>query len=97
MTPVSEVQQAAEGHLSVYIEYTDRQGDVSLRDIIPFAAYEARGTVYIHAYCLLRDDRRTFRLDDIDIRRVSRCPCKDWQRKLAVANADVPVYGKRIF
>lgn len=48
------------------IQYRDRNGKLSERDIKPIAIYRKNtGQVYIEAYCLLRGENRHFRLDRI--------------------------------
>jgi len=50
----------------VRIAYTDGDGEASIRVIEPMRIYRARnGCTYIKAYCHLREEERTFRLDRI--------------------------------
>jgi len=50
----------------VRIAYTDGDGEPSIRVIEPMRIYPARnGCTYIKAYCHLREEERTFRLDRI--------------------------------
>ena len=54
---------------SVRIRYADEDGVVTDRVIEPVRAYSSQGCYYIEAYCRLRDEERTFRLDRIiDVR-----------------------------
>lgn len=57
------------GHL-LEIIYSGRETPLSRRTIRPFEAVKVSGFVYIRAYCFLRQDERTFRLDRILAARV---------------------------
>ena len=50
----------------VEIHYHDSYGDYSVREILPEVLYFNIDQWYIAAYCYLREESRTFRLDRID-------------------------------
>jgi len=52
------------GH-QLEITYAGRDKPVSKRTICPLEAASVAGVIYIRAYCLLRQEERTFRLDRI--------------------------------
>lgn len=61
-----EVLDAAlETGREVYITYHDGTGDFTERKILPRRRYVARGREYLYAWCFLRGDERTFRMDRI--------------------------------
>ena len=59
------IQEALTGKREVEITYIDQKGDETIRCITPLSVQEMRGTVYLVAYCHLRQAERTFRLDRI--------------------------------
>ena len=49
----------------VYITYHDGSGDFTERKIVPMRRYAVRGREYLCAWCFLRQEERTFRMDRI--------------------------------
>ena len=49
----------------VNIDYRDANGNVTNRDISIRYLYDDNGRIYIRAFCLLRNEMRTFRIDNI--------------------------------
>ena len=92
-----QISTAAAMRRPVTLKYRDRKGQETVREVLPFAAFDFMGDIYVHAFCALRKARRTFRLSCIEVQGVDDKPDKDWNRKLARANADVPVLGNRLF
>jgi DNA polymerase-3 subunit epsilon len=59
------LQEALDQQADVEILYIDRSGNETRRLIRPQEVFVEFGTVYLVAYCHLRQDRRQFRLDRI--------------------------------
>ncbi len=53
------------GASNVNIDYQDAKGNVTNRDIVIRYLYDDSGKTYIRAFCLLRKEMRTFRIDNI--------------------------------
>ena len=53
------------GAYRVNIDYIDANGNVTNRDIAIKYLYDDNGKTYIRAFCLLRNEMRTFRIDNI--------------------------------
>lgn len=60
-----EIQTAITDYNLIKIEYSSTEGKTTLRDIEPFALYNNKGNWLLIAFCKLRDDFRTFRIDFI--------------------------------
>ena len=68
------VEKAIKLKTRLEIEYNNSYGQYSVRTIIPKVLYEKNGQVYIDAFCKLRGEKRTFRLDRIsEIRGIEKC------------------------
>jgi hypothetical protein len=50
---------------TIIIKYSDRDGDVTTREIDPIRFCYDRGALWLLAYCHLRCDLRTFRVTNI--------------------------------
>jgi len=62
----SQIYSDIQNNSSVKIEYTDASDDYSERLIDPLEYFQGRnGCTYIRAYCHLREEERTFRLDRV--------------------------------
>ena len=59
------VLKALEGHASIRIEYRDANGKTTVREISPLSIRERDRYSKVVAYCHLRRENRTFRLDSI--------------------------------
>src|SRR5262249_7155314 len=67
------LQEALTNGLSLEIRYMSAGMDVSVRQVDPLAIVPNRDYLYLRAYCHLRQDERTFRLDRIvDMRIVEK-------------------------
>ena len=62
---LNAIMEALEGHTSIRIEYRDARGKSSVRDITPVSVEERGRYVHVIAFCHLRGQNRTFRLDSI--------------------------------
>lgn len=64
VTPVpAEFAEALRANRVLRLEYRDRNGTVSRRDVEPLGYIEKEGNWYLVAWCRLRDDIRAFRGD----------------------------------
>lgn len=61
-----DLSQAIEGRQRVAITYRSRQDEVTQRTVEPYGVAGWWGRWYLVAYCCLRQDYRTFRLDHIE-------------------------------
>jgi predicted DNA-binding transcriptional regulator YafY len=59
------IEQAMNAGTSVQIEYRDADGTYTLREIIPLSIEENVRATKVIAFCHLRKENRTFRLDRI--------------------------------
>ena len=59
------VMEAMEWFDQFRITYVDFNGEVTERVIEPLRIYSNEGSIYIHAFCFLRGEDRTFRTDRI--------------------------------
>ncbi|TRX62741.1 WYL domain-containing protein [Fulvivirga sp. M361] len=64
-THLIELQSAVTNYQIVHLAYTSLQGKKSLREIEPFALYSTNENWLLIAFCRLRNDFRSFRLDCI--------------------------------
>ncbi len=64
------LSEALTNHLSLEIHYVTPTQVVSIRRVDPLAIVPNRDTLYLRAYCHLRRDERTFRLDRITHMRI---------------------------
>jgi len=62
---LNAITEALKGHTSVRIEYRDARGKSSVRDITPLSIEEHGRYIRVIAFCHLRGENRTFRLDSI--------------------------------
>ena len=53
------------GATKINIDYRDAQDNRTNRDIVIRYLYDDGGKTYIRAFCLLRNEMRTFRIDNI--------------------------------
>lgn len=53
------------GATKINIDYRDAQDNRTKRDIVIRYLYDDGGKTYIRAFCLLRNEMRTFRIDNI--------------------------------
>lgn len=53
------------GATKINIDYRDAQDNQTNRDIVIRYLYDDGGKTYIRAFCLLRNEMRTFRIDNI--------------------------------
>ena len=61
-----ELDQSIDPRTQVRIAYTNGYGEPSIRKIEPIRSFEGRnGYTYLKAYCHLREEERTFRMDRI--------------------------------
>jgi DNA polymerase-3 subunit epsilon len=64
------IQEAVRRETFLYLRYLAENGQETERMVRPIAVFERDGSLFLLAHCLLRDARRTFRLDrvlDIDL------------------------------
>ena len=73
--PPPEVRRAVEDALSV--TYVDASGRVTRRDVEPVGLLHAPSGWYVIAWCVLRGDRRLFRLDRLRQAAVTDRPCAE--------------------
>jgi predicted DNA-binding transcriptional regulator YafY len=59
------IQSAIINFQVLNIEYVSSQGDITVRDIEPFAIYSINGNFLLIGFCRLREDFRAFRIDYI--------------------------------
>lgn len=69
---LAALAQARLGRHRVWFRYGRPTGDESAREVDPYGIGNVNGRWYLHGYCHLRQDRRTFRIDRI--RRVDVLP-----------------------
>lgn len=69
---LATLAQARLGKQRVWIRYGSSHGDETAREVDPYGIGYVNGRWYLHAYCHLRRDRRTFRVDRI--RRIDLLP-----------------------
>jgi len=63
---VAEIQRAMDLKANLKIKYLSSSGaEVSEREVVPKEIREENGRKYLVAYCFLRGDERTFRIDGI--------------------------------
>lgn len=62
---LSSIQNAITNYCIIHIDYTSLQGEDTSRKIEPFALYSTQGNWILVAFCLLRKEWRSFRLDYI--------------------------------
>lgn len=62
-----QLQAALTNFQVVEIEYTSLEGKTTLRKIEPFAIFSTGGNWLMIAFCLLRNEFRSFRLDQIQL------------------------------
>lgn len=65
------INNAIENTKFVTLEYQSRENEVSKREIEPMALIYKNGKRNLVAYCQLRNDYRTFRLDRINLLKVN--------------------------
>lgn len=53
------------GEKNLNIDYSDVNGNVTNRNIVVRYLYDDNGKTYIRAFCFLRNEMRTFRIDNI--------------------------------
>lgn len=59
--------RAVDTHCTLRITYTDRRGEATVREVAPYRVQQdACGRVYVWAYCNMRKEERTFRVDRIE-------------------------------
>jgi predicted DNA-binding transcriptional regulator YafY len=63
LVPLAE---AVVGRRRCRIRHRSQHGDVTVREVNPYGVVALRGGWYLHAWCHLRQGRRTFRIDRID-------------------------------
>lgn len=62
---LASLAQATLTHQRCWIRYSRPDGDESAREIDPYGVGALYGRWYVHGWCHLRQDRRTFRVDRI--------------------------------
>ncbi|MCO5226449.1 MAG: WYL domain-containing protein [Thermomicrobiales bacterium] len=62
---LAALAQARLGRHRVWFRYGRPTGDESAREVDPYGIGNVNGRWYLHGYCHLRQDRRTFRIDRI--------------------------------
>lgn len=63
---VSEIQEAIDLKVKLRIRYLSGRGaEISEREVVPKEIKEENGKIYFVAYCNLRNEERTFRIDGI--------------------------------
>jgi DNA polymerase-3 subunit epsilon len=60
-----EIQEALDDEQDILINYIDAKGEETRRLITPIQVLAKNGSVYLVAFCHLRQENRTFRLDRI--------------------------------
>jgi DNA polymerase-3 subunit epsilon len=60
-----QLAEAISGGQTLFLRYVDAGGRETERLVRPLQVTSARGELYLVAYCYLREDQRTFRLDRI--------------------------------
>lgn len=61
-----KIQSAIIHFRVLQIRYTSASGDLTKRNIEPFAIYSINGNFLLIAFCRLRNDFRNFRIDFIE-------------------------------
>ena len=64
------IQEALRRNTFLYLRYLSESGAETERMVRPIAVYQRDGSLFLLAHCLMRDARRTFRVDrilDIDL------------------------------
>jgi len=62
---LNDIQEAIDTGATIEIEYTKYGGDYSIRKLSDVEYSSGRGNSYIEAFCHLRHERRTFKIDRI--------------------------------
>lgn len=73
----SAIEQAIHGQRVLVIDYRDREGNASRREVDPLQLAAIAGRWYLFAYCRLREDGRRFRLDRISAAHLTHRPASD--------------------
>ncbi len=63
---LDEIEYAIDEKLVLQLSYFDVDGDKTNRKVRPISLLENHSPPYLEAFCLLRDDRRHFRVDRIE-------------------------------
>lgn len=71
-TVLATLIQGSMAHQRIWIRYGRLNGDQTAREVDPFGVLVYQGRWYLHGYCHLRKDMRTFRADRV--RRVDLLP-----------------------
>ena len=71
-TVLATLCQATLARHRCWLRYSDRDGDETAREVDPYGVVTIGGRWYLHGWCYLREDRRTFRIDRV--RRVDVLP-----------------------
>ncbi|MGB0886305.1 MAG: helix-turn-helix transcriptional regulator [Chitinophagales bacterium] len=66
------LNNAIDNNRMATLEYESRENEVSQRDIEPMALIYKNRKRHLVAYCLLRNDYRTFRLDRINLFKINK-------------------------
>jgi predicted DNA-binding transcriptional regulator YafY len=61
----TEWWEAFERQQELEIVYSDKNGEMTQRRVRPIQVMQLQDYIYLRAYCMLRKDERTFRLDRI--------------------------------
>lgn len=69
---LSSINNAIENQKMVTMEYDSREKGISMRDAEPMAMVYKNGKRHLVAWCKLREDYRSFRLDRITTLKVNR-------------------------
>jgi len=63
---ISKIQEALDKGMNLKIKYfSSKDGEVSVREVIPKEIKQQNGNFYLVAYCLLRNEERNFNIDGI--------------------------------
>jgi predicted DNA-binding transcriptional regulator YafY len=71
-TVLATLCQASLSRNRCWLRYSARDGDETAREVDPYGVVTVGGRWYLHGWCYLREDRRTFRVDRV--RRVDVLP-----------------------
>ena len=63
---LDEIEYAIDEKIVLQLTYNDVEGDRTSRKVRPIFLLETHSPPYLEAFCLMRDDRRHFRLDRIE-------------------------------
>ena len=63
---LDEIEYAIDEKIILELTYNDVDGDKTNRKVRPVSLLETHSPPYLEAFCLLRDDRRHFRVDRIE-------------------------------